>query len=39
MQGDIQVFSPMQLQGWITEEGKLPDRRGVTFLVTLTIVT
>jgi signal transduction histidine kinase len=38
MQGDIQVFSPMQPQGWITEEGKLPDRRGVTFLVTLTIV-
>ncbi len=38
MQGDIRVFSPMQRAGWITEDGTLPEQRGVTFVVTLPIV-
>ncbi|MBE9030834.1 sensor histidine kinase [filamentous cyanobacterium LEGE 11480] len=33
MQGDIQVFSPMQPEGWLGEY--LPAERGVTFVVAL----
>jgi signal transduction histidine kinase len=36
MSGDIQVFSPMQPEGWI--DGALPQSRGVTFLVMIPIV-
>ncbi len=33
MQGEIQVFSPLRSDGWLGES--LPERRGVTFMVTL----
>jgi signal transduction histidine kinase len=33
MQGDIQVFSPLRAEGWLGD--RLPDSRGVTFVVTL----
>jgi signal transduction histidine kinase len=37
MQGDIQVWSPMQMSGWLSDER--PTTRGVTFLVTLPAMT
>jgi signal transduction histidine kinase len=33
MQGEIQVFSPLRAEGWLGD--RLPDSRGVTFVVTI----
>jgi signal transduction histidine kinase len=37
MQGDIQVFSPLRAAGWLGN--RLPESRGVTFVVTLAAMT
>jgi signal transduction histidine kinase len=37
MQGDIQVFSPLRAAGWLGD--RLPECRGVTFVVTLAAIT
>jgi signal transduction histidine kinase len=37
MQGEIQVFSPLQASGWLGD--RLPESRGVTFVVTLGAMT
>jgi signal transduction histidine kinase len=37
MQGEIQVFSPLRPEAWLGD--RLPDSRGVTFVVTLGAIT